>query len=265
MTGNLRQICLPIFMMGLITGVCLTFSPPLVSLETVTQPQDQLPLPLQGKHKVILLGDSITEAGGKFGGYIWLMQRYLNLLYPQQSIELINEGVSGNQSADLKARFKEDVITQLPDLVILNIGVNDALSSLKSGKNKAKKLEGYRQNLTAMVQAAKAKNLPVLLLSPTLVSEDLNSPESLQLVQYVRVMSEVAQQNACQYIDLNLPFQQVITTYQRYGGKTHNILTRDGVHPNLAGYQIMAYTILLGLGVPQENLQNLQVAELSAL
>jgi lysophospholipase L1-like esterase len=122
-------------------------------------------------------------------------------------------------------------------------------------------LEQYRQSLTAMIQAARTRNIPVLLLSPTLVSEDLNSPENLRLVEYIAAMAEVSQQTTCQYIDLNQAFKHVILTYQRYGGNSQNILTRDGIHPNLAGYQIMAYTILLGLGIPQQNLKHLQVLE----
>jgi lysophospholipase L1-like esterase len=189
------------------------------------------------------------------------MQRYLNRLYPQQPIELINAGVSGNKAADLRHRFQQDVMAQNPDLVVINVGVNDVLQSLNHSPNQSSHLEQYRQSLRAMIQAAKAKNITVLLLSPTLVSEDLNSPENLRLAEYIAAMAEVSQQTTCQFIDLNQAFKHVILTYQRYGGNRQNILTRDGIHPNLAGYQIMAYTILLGLGIPQQTLKHLQVIE----
>lgn len=258
---NVKKLFFPLLTAAFVTGVSQTLPVPFIRLEAIAQPQVSVPLPLQGKQKIIILGDSITQAGGQFGGYIWLMQRYLNRLYPQQPIELINAGISGNKATDLRHRFQQDVIAQHPDLVVINVGVNDVLQSINHSSNQSSQLEQYRQSLTAMIQAAKAKNIPVLLLSPTLVSEDLNSPESLRLAEYIAAMAEVSQQTTCQYIDLNQAFKHVILTYQRYGGNSQNILTRDGIHPNLAGYQIMAYTILLGLGIPQQNLQYLQVLE----
>lgn len=258
---HVKKILLPLLITPFVIGVSQTFPMGLISVKATAQSLTAVPTPLQGKQKIILIGDSITQAGGQFGGYIWLMRRYLNQLYPQQGIELINAGVSGNRAEDLQNRFQQDVIAQNPDLVMINVGVNDAMQSLQKSQDQAADLEGYRQNLVAMIQAAKAKNISVLLLSPTLVSEDLNSPKNLRLAQYITAMAEVSQTRACQYIDLNIPFKHVISTYQRYGGNRQNILTRDGIHPNLAGYQIMAYTILLGLGIPQQNIQNLQVIE----
>jgi lysophospholipase L1-like esterase len=258
---SVKQILFPLIITPFVVGVSLTFPVQFISFKATAQPITQLPLTLQGKQKIIIIGDSITQAGGQFGGYIWLMRQYLNQLYPQQPIQLINAGVSGNKAEDLSNRFQQDVIAQNPDLVIINVGVNDAMQSLRNTQNPAADLEQYRQNLLAMIQLAKTQNISILLLSPTLVSENLNSPENLRLTQYIAAMAEISQQRACQYIDLNIAFKHVISTYQRYGGNRQNILTRDGVHPNLAGYQIMAYTILLGLGIPQQNLQNLQVIE----
>jgi lysophospholipase L1-like esterase len=258
---HVKKNLYPLLMAAFIIGVSQTLPVPFIRLEATAQPQASIPLPLQGKQKIVILGDSITQAGGQFGGYIWLMQRYLNRLYPQQPIELINAGISGNRATDLRHRFQQDVMAQHPDLVVINVGVNDVLHSVNPSADQPSQLEQYRQSLTAMIQAAKARNIPVLLLSPTLVSEDLNSPENLRLAEYIAAMAEVSQQTTCQYIDLNIAFKHVILTYQRYGGNSQNILTRDGIHPNLAGYQIMAYTILLGLGIPQQNLKHLQVIE----
>lgn len=240
----------------LTTLVSVTVPSPTIRIEAA--PEKQQPLPLQGKQKIILLGDSITQAGGKYGGYIWLMQRYLNALYSPQKIELINAGVSGQTSHDLQGRFQRDVLDQKPDLVTINVGVNDVIKSLK---NSQVSVETYRQNLTSMVKAAQARNISVLLLSPTIINEDLNSPENIKLAEYIATMKDIAQKNRCQYLDLNIPFRHVIMTYQRYGGRSQNILTRDGVHPNLAGYQIMAYTILKGWGIPEQQIQDLEVIQ----
>ena len=51
----------------------------------------------------------------------------------------------------------------------------------------------------------------------------------------------------------------MITTYQRYGGQAQNLLTRDGIHPNIAGHQIIAYTLLKGWGVPEQQIQSMKL------
>ncbi|HSF75140.1 MAG TPA: GDSL-type esterase/lipase family protein [Microcoleus sp.] len=79
---------------------------------------------LAGRRKIVTVGDSITEAGKYPGGYVWLLQRYLNALYPDRQIEIVNAGISGNKATDMQARFQKDAINQKPDLVMINVGVN---------------------------------------------------------------------------------------------------------------------------------------------
>ncbi len=247
---------------GFIAGLIVSLPSTPIALE-IRSPSEQV-TPLQGKQKIILLGDSITQAGGNYGGYVWLMQRYLNTLYPQSNITLTSAGISGQTSIELLARFQQDVLDKKPDLVTINIGVNDVMRSLKTAPSEAdntENIEVYRQNLTAMVKAAQARNIEVLLLSPTIIKEDLNSPENIRLREYIAVMRTVASQHRCRFLDLNLPFRDVILTYQRYGGQSQNILTRDGIHPNLAGHQILAYTILRSWGLPEHKIKTLQVID----
>ncbi|MFS8119667.1 MAG: GDSL-type esterase/lipase family protein, partial [Microcoleus sp.] len=80
---------------------------------------------LAGKRKIVTVGDSITEAAKYPGGYVWLLQRYLNALYPDRKIEIVNAGISGNKATDMQARFQKDAIDKKPDLVTINAGVND--------------------------------------------------------------------------------------------------------------------------------------------
>ena len=78
---------------------------------------------LAGKRKIVIVGDSITEAGKNPGGSVWLMERYLSALYPDRKIEILNAGISGNKATDMQARFQKDAIDQKPDLVMINVGV----------------------------------------------------------------------------------------------------------------------------------------------
>jgi acyl-CoA thioesterase I len=224
---------------------------------------------LAGKRRIVAIGDSITEAGKYPGGYVWLIERYLNSLYPDQKIEIINAGISGHKATDMQARFQTDVIDKKPDLVTINVGVNDVWHAFFDFQNLKLYPQGnlptgvplaeYREKVTQMVQAAKAAGIRVVLLSPTPIREVLDGPENRRLREYIATMREIALENKCLFIDLNAPFREVIGTFQKHAGKTLNLLAADGVHPNPSGYRIMAFTILRGLGVPPKDIENLQV------
>ncbi len=50
-----------------------------------------------------------------------------------------------------------------------------------------------------------------------------------------------------------------IRAYQKRAGAAVNRLTGDGVHMNAPGNQLMAYTILRGLGIPERDLWTVKV------
>ncbi|HLO46917.1 MAG TPA: SGNH/GDSL hydrolase family protein [Kamptonema sp.] len=241
------------------------FSPPILQ----ATPPPEIQNILKGKHKIVTVGDSITEAGKYTGGYVWLLQRYLDMLYPDQKIEIINAGISGNKSTDMQARFQRDAIAKKPDLITINVGVNDVWSAFfdfstnqlhpKGELPAGVPLPVYRQKLTEMVQAATAAGIRVALLSPTPIREVLDGPENRRLPEYIATMRTIASQNNCLYIDLNSPFREVLMTYQKHAGRSINLLAADGVHPNQAGNRIIAYTILRSLGIPDRDIQSVQV------
>jgi len=224
---------------------------------------------LAGKRKIVIVGDSITEAGKYPGGYVWLLERYLSALYPDRKIKIVNAGISGNKATDMQARFQKDAIDQKPDLVMINVGVNDVWHAFFNlPKNQffpqgnlptGVPLAEYRDKITQMVLAAKAAGIRVVLLSPTPIGEILDGPENTRLQEYIAAMREIALQNQCLFIDLNAPCREVIGTYQKHAGKTLNLLAADGVHPNPSGYRIIAFTILRGLGVPANDIENLEI------
>jgi len=96
------------------------------SLSKATPPPE-IQNAIADKRKIVTVGDSITEAGKYPGGYVWLLQRYLSALYPDdRKIEIVNAGISGNKTnktTDMQARFQKDAIDQKPDLVMINVGV----------------------------------------------------------------------------------------------------------------------------------------------
>ncbi|UNU26090.1 SGNH/GDSL hydrolase family protein [Microcoleus vaginatus] len=271
--SRLRQVLITLAIAVIAAVIALNIPHSLIPVfkESVSEatPPPEIQNVLAGKRKIVIVGDSITEAGKYPGGYVWLLQRYLNALYPDRKIEIVNAGISGNKAADMQARFQKDAIDQKPDLVMINVGVNDVWHAFFDFQNLQFYPQGnlptgvplaeYREKITQMVLAAKAAGIRVVLLSPTPISEILDGPANLRLQEYIAEMREIAVQNQCLFIDLNAPFQEVIGTYQKHAGKTLNLLAADGVHPNPSGYRIMAFTILRGLGVPAKDIENLEI------
>jgi acyl-CoA thioesterase-1 len=235
-----------------------------------TANEEQVDLVMEA-NKIAFLGDSITEAGTREGGYIWLFQNYLQELYPHRQFEIVNAGISGNQSRQMRQRFASDVLDKNPDLLFINVGVNDVWHAFYDFEEQKKypegnlpagnSLEQYQADVMEMVRLAREQDIEVILLTPTPIRENLDSHENQRLVDYIEVMEAIATANNCLFINLNQPFQDIIKTYQKYAGTTQKVLTHDGVHPNRSGHRVIAYTILKGLGIPEDRLQNLYVED----
>src|SRR5580704_14936633 len=88
--------------------------------------KDDRPAALRDVHRIVCLGDSITQAGEGPGGYVWLTRDFLKRIYPGSNgagdIEVINAGISGHKSSDMLERFGRDVLEKKPDLVTISVG-----------------------------------------------------------------------------------------------------------------------------------------------
>lgn len=254
------------------TFVLVAGGPGLSSLagpaESWTGSPDVPPL-LRNAHRIACLGDSITEQGGQPGGYVNLLQRYLTALYPSQQIEVFNAGISGHKSTDMQARFQRDVLAKNPDLITINVGVNDVWHAYRDFARGVDHPNGdlpagvplpvYREKLVEMIDAGKAAKAKIVLVSPTLIYENLASPENARLDAYVAEMRAIAKERGCGFVDLNSAFKELVRAYQKRAGHTSNLLTTDGVHMNPAGNRVMAYGILRGLGVPEKDIADLKL------
>src|SRR2546423_1108415 len=159
-----------------------------------------IPIPLRGVKTIVTLGDSITQGGAQPGGYVWLMQRYLDTLYPNQQIRIVNAGISGHKSTDMAERFKRDVLDQKPELLTISVGVNDVWHGFYDNHPlgdgpKGIPLPDYRRNVEEMVTRAQAAGIRVVVLSTTVIHEDLQNRENAKLVGYNAALHDIARKH----------------------------------------------------------------------
>ena len=240
----------PIFTLFIVVGIVI-----MTIAVAHAQTSAEAPAALKDVNKIVCLGDSITQGGDGPGGYVGLVRKYLSTLYP--GIEVINSGISGNKSDDMLARFDRDVIAHKPDMMTISVGVNDVWHGFYDNHPlgdgpRGVPLETYRKNVETMLEKAKAANIKVVILSTTVINEDLKNHENAKIAGYNAALRDIARANGLLFIDFQKPFQALIKTYRETTGARDNLLTVDGVHMNVEGNKVMAHTILNGLGVSPE-------------
>jgi acyl-CoA thioesterase-1 len=259
------------FGMTALMALCLSVS--VLAAQAERPGNATVPEPLQGVHRIVCLGDSITQGGEGPGGYVWLLRHYLAALYGAPSlldgkttgIEVINAGISGHKSTDMLARFQRDVLDKKPDLVTISVGVNDVWHGFYDNHPlgdgpRGVPLEAYRKNVEEMVTRAQAAGAKVVLLSTTVIHEDLHNHENAKLAGYNAALHDIAHRHKAIFVDYQKPFQSLIKTYRETTGGRDDLLTSDGVHMNALGNRVMAYSLLRGLGVSPESQSGVQGA-----
>lgn len=160
---------------------------------------------------VICFGDSLTEGVGAERG-----EDYPSFLARQLQYPVIHSGRRGDTSADGLARLERDVLGQNPRLVIILFGGNDFLRQVPVSET--------RKNLEEIVQLIQGRGAMVLLVGMRL---------GLFTDEYGPVYKEIAQKHGTLFIPEILK-----------GILSDAKLKSDSIHPNGAGYQLMAERIL---------------------
>ena len=175
--------------------------------------------------KLICFGDSITAREISDDGSERLTPRLRDGL---RGWEVINEGISGNNSRDALLRVEKDVVSQLPDLVTVLFGANDAAT------HKMIKQEEYKFNLLSIVQ--KITPQKTILITPSPVDEQRPRNRTNAIIkEYSEVVKQVATETGSQYIDLYTEMIQL---------DDYISMLRDGLHFTASGYQFLSQLVL---------------------
>jgi lysophospholipase L1-like esterase len=181
-----------------------------------------------GERRVVFFGDSITDNWSKAGyGGFFAGRPYLN------------RGIGGQTTSQMLLRFAPDVIALGPDVVVILAGTNDI-----AGNSGPVRLEVVEQNLATMAELAKLHGIRVVLASLLPVADDKHDPDGRPLLRTpdrppVKIralnawMEDYARRHGHVYLDY---FSAVADA----SGLLKPDLNNDGLHPNAAGYAVMA-------------------------
>jgi lysophospholipase L1-like esterase len=178
--------------------------------------------PAPEENRVVFFGDSITD--------IWHLDAY----FPAKPY--LNRGIGGQTTPQMLVRFRQDVIDLHPKVVIILAGTNDI-----AGNSGPMRLEDIEANYASMAELARVHAIKVIYSSVLPIhnytprARDFfaqRSPEKiLALNRWLK--GYCASSDGCLYLDY---FSAMVDDK----GLLKSDLADDGLHPNAAGFQIMA-------------------------
>jgi len=107
------------------------------------------------RRKLLVVGDSLSAEYGLARGAGWVALLDRRLASEGPPTQVINASISGDTTAGGRARLPALLKQHRPDVVVLELGGNDALRGLP--------LATTQDNLTSMTRAAKAAGARVLI------------------------------------------------------------------------------------------------------
>jgi lysophospholipase L1-like esterase len=182
----------------------------------------------RGERRVVFFGDSITDNWSKagYGGF-----------FPGKPY--VNRGIGSHTTSQMLVRFRPDVLELDPDVVVFLAGTNDI-----AGNTGPMSDEAIQRNLMTMAELARAHGVRVVLGSVLPVSDDKKDPDGQPLVRTAarppaRIrglnawMADYARRHGHVYLDYYSAMAEA-------SGALRADLNGDGLHPNAAGYAVMA-------------------------
>lgn len=198
---------------------------------------------------VLFQGDSITDAGRNKetteyntssalgSGYAFIAGSELLFQNPGKNLKVYNKGISGNKVYQLSDRWDADALNIKPNVLSILIGVNDYWH--KHNGNYDGTIDVYRKDYIALLERTKKQlpNVKLVIGEPFAVKgikavDDTWYPE---FDEYRKAAKEIADQFDATFI----PYQEVFDKAEKMAPGSY--WTGDGVHPSVAGAQLMAH------------------------
>jgi lysophospholipase L1-like esterase len=173
--------------------------------------------------RVIFIGDSITD--------YWKLADY----FPGKPYVVINRGIDGQTTPQMLVRFRQDVIDLHPAVLVVLAGTNDVAGVTGPARN-----EDIEANYASMAELAHVHHIRVVFASLLPVNNYTDdAKESFALRPRERILAlnawlkDYCAKNGLVYLDY---FSAMVDDK----GMLKRDLSDEGLHPNAAGYKVMA-------------------------
>lgn len=182
---------------------------------------------------ICIFGDSITwgAVDPENGGWVAQLRCYFET-NDDYDIAVYNQGISGDNTDDLLARFKVECAAREPQIIIFAIGINDS-QYINFERIKGVSLEKFQNNLVELINQAKNFSSKIIFVGLTRIDQSsiptIWGTEKFYdnniIARYNSVVEKVSS-------DHKLPFVNLLDLLEASD-------LDDGLHPNSSGHKKM--------------------------
>ncbi|MBO5954233.1 MAG: GDSL family lipase [Oscillospiraceae bacterium] len=199
---------------------------------------------------VLFQGDSITDSNrdrNSNGHGVGYAQRVAGVLRVNEPYKYMtyNRGISGNRVVDLYARMRKDIINLKPDYMSILIGVNDVWHELDemNGVSAEKYERIYDMLIEEVLQ--ELPGIRIMIMEPFVlpgyktVSDEENPGRWEYFRAEIELRAAAARRIAQKYDLVFVPLQEMFDRVNA-DSPIDGYWLRDGVHPSMAGHELLA-------------------------
>lgn len=178
---------------------------------------------------LVALGDSLTSGWMVAKGYPDFLRENLANLYPCATITLLNSGSPGDGAQDGFYRLDSDVLAHYPDCVLVQFGLNDVFC----GYSPQQFSSLLRKIILKIKQEGSAE---IVLLSS---SYFLDAGQNGLVELFYEQIEKIADEYSLAFVAVHKYWLEEIAK----GVPGETLVQYDGVHPTVAGYEMMARAV----------------------
>ncbi len=187
--------------------------------------------------KIVCLGDSLTYGFGARRSKVWT-----KIAQDKSGIEIINEGICGDTTNGMMARFHNAVYAKSPDAVLIMGGVNDLIVGSDLGAVKSNIMSMSHQSIARYID-------PIIGIPTKIVAEDVRK-DWAEFSDFHRVAEELEKYQ--QWIKdfcktFNIKYIDFYSEFEKAAGQEAGELYVDGLHFNDRGNEILADIFCRGI------------------
>jgi len=198
-----------------------TFADDFGELARYREANAALAQPAAGENRVVFFGDSITDG--------WKLADY----FPGKPY--VNRGIGGQTTPQMLVRFQQDVINLHPKVVVILAGTNDIAGNTGPMRN-----EDIEADLASMAELARVHGIRVVFSSVTPVHNYTERSKDFfaqRPTGRILALNEWIKGYCAGSGDIYLDYFSALVDDK---GLMKKDLADDGLHPNAAGYKVMA-------------------------
>ena len=215
----------------------LSMVPPVLSIQC-SLPEKEIAAPsplrntavkLEKDHalKILAIGSSSTAGVGasdRLHNYPSQLEGILEKVWKDADITVINRGISGEVASATSERLKSEAARVRPDLILWQLGTNDALSHVR--------VEDFEDTVRSTVRMLKQNNIDVVLVGLQYTPKFAHD-ESYTAIR--RSLNQIADQEGLLYVRRYQAMEFIARTKANL-----QYMADDNFHLNDLGYQCMA-------------------------